>query len=87
MDELEILENEPELTLTTGHRIVSLVQKTHGVSRLRREMPPPKQALILAAGLGRRQKENGISKPLIPLLGMTLIERIILTAKSVFKEY
>jgi CDP-L-myo-inositol myo-inositolphosphotransferase len=45
-------------------------------------MPPPKQALILAAGLGRRQKENGTSKPLIPLLGLTLIERIILTAKK-----
>ena len=82
MDELEILGNEPELTLTSGHRVVSMVQETHLASHLRREMLPPKQALILAAGLGRRQKENGTSKPLIPLLGLTLIERIILTAKN-----
>ena len=82
MKGLEILENESELTLTSGHRVVRMLQKTHGVSHLQREMPPPKQALILAAGLGRRQKENGTSKPLIPLLGLTLIERIILTAKK-----
>jgi CDP-L-myo-inositol myo-inositolphosphotransferase len=82
LDELEFLENESELTLTSGHCVVSTVQKTHEVSHLQREIPPPKQALILAAGLGSRQKENGTSKPLIPLLGLTLIERIILTAKK-----
>ncbi|MFQ5752515.1 MAG: NTP transferase domain-containing protein, partial [bacterium] len=82
MKGLEVLENESELTLTSEHRVVSMAQKTHGVSHLQREMPPPKQALILAAGLGRRQKENGTSKPLIHLLGLTLIERIILTAKK-----
>jgi len=82
LDELDILENESELTLTSGHRVVSMAQKTHGVSHLSREMLPPKQALILAAGLGRRQKENGTTKPLISLLGLTLIERIILTAKK-----
>ena len=82
MDELDILENESELALTSKHNLVSTVIKTHGVSHLQREMPPPKQALILAAGLGRRQKENGTSKPLISLLGLTLIERIILTAKK-----
>jgi len=40
------------------------------------------KALILAAGLGMRQKENGDSKPLIPLLGLSFIERVILTAKK-----
>lgn len=46
------------------------------------------KALILAAGLGIRQKENGDSKPLIPLLGLSLIERVILTAKkSGIKEF
>ena len=40
------------------------------------------KALILAAGWGRRQKENGDSKPLIPLLGLSFIERVILTAKK-----
>jgi len=46
------------------------------------------KALILAAGQGRRQKENGSSKPLIPLLGLSFIERVILTAKkSGIKEF
>jgi len=46
------------------------------------------KALILAAGLGIRQKENGDSKPLIPLLGLSFIERVILTAKkSGIKEF
>jgi CDP-L-myo-inositol myo-inositolphosphotransferase len=40
------------------------------------------RALILAAGHGTRQKMNGDSKPLIPLLGLRLIERIVLTAKK-----
>ena len=40
------------------------------------------KALILAAGLGKRQKENGDSKPLIPLMGLGFIERVILTAKK-----
>jgi CDP-L-myo-inositol myo-inositolphosphotransferase len=76
------LENESELTLSSGHGVVSMVQKTRGVSHLQREIPPPKKALILAAGLGRRQMKNDSSKPLIPLLGLTLIERIILTTKK-----
>ena len=46
------------------------------------------KALILAAGQGIRQKENGDSKPLIPLLGLNFIERAILTAKkSGIKEF
>lgn len=46
------------------------------------------KALILAAGQGRRQKENGDSKPVIPLLGLSFIERVILTAKkSGIKEF
>jgi CDP-L-myo-inositol myo-inositolphosphotransferase len=46
------------------------------------------KALILAAGQGIRQKENGDSKPLIPLLGLNFIERVILTAKkSGIKEF
>ena len=82
MKGLEFLENESEHTLTFENRVRSRAQKAHEVSHLQSEMPPPKQALILAAGLGRRQNENGTSKPLIPLLGLTLIERIILTAKK-----
>ena len=46
------------------------------------------KALILAAGQGSRQKENGDSKPLSPLLGLSFIERVILTAKkSGIKEF
>jgi len=46
------------------------------------------KALILAAGQGRRQKGNGDSKPLIHLLGLSFIERVILTAKkSGIKEF
>ena len=46
------------------------------------------KALILAAGQGKRQKENGDSKPLIHLLGLSFIERVILTAKkSGIKEF
>jgi CDP-L-myo-inositol myo-inositolphosphotransferase len=46
------------------------------------------KGLILAAGQGIRQKENGDSKPLISLLGLSLIERVILTAKkSGIKEF
>jgi len=46
------------------------------------------KALILAAGQGRRQRENGNSKPLIHLLGLSFIERVILTAKkSGIKEF
>ncbi len=46
------------------------------------------KALILAAGQGRRQRENGDSKPLIHLLGLSFIERVILTAKkSGIKEF
>ena len=82
MKGLEILENESELTLTFEHRVQSRFQKAHGVSHLHREMPPPRQALILAAGLGSSQKESGTCKPLMPLLGLTLIERVILTAKK-----
>ena len=37
LDELEIWENESELTLTSGHGVGSMVQKTHRVSHLRRE--------------------------------------------------
>ena len=40
------------------------------------------KCLILASGQGLRLKTNGDSKPLIPLLGMPLIERAILTANK-----
>ncbi|MFQ5846159.1 MAG: CDP-alcohol phosphatidyltransferase family protein [Candidatus Methylomirabilales bacterium] len=39
--------------------------------------------LIIAAGRGRRFLSQGDSKPLIRLLGLSLIERVILTANSV----
>ncbi len=39
-------------------------------------------AVILAAGEGIRQRANGDCKPLVSLLGLTLIERVILTAKN-----
>ena len=38
------------------------------------------KCLILAAGKGSRLKQNGRSKPLIPVLGIPLIERVIHTA-------
>jgi len=46
------------------------------------------KVLIIAAGQGSRLSEMGDSKPLIPLLGLPLIERAILTAKkSGFSEF
>ena len=41
--------------------------------------PNVTKALILAAGAGERQRVNGDCKPLVSLLGLTLIERVILT--------
>jgi CDP-L-myo-inositol myo-inositolphosphotransferase len=40
------------------------------------------KCLIIAAGRGSRLKARGDSKPLTWLLGLTLIERVILTARS-----
>ncbi|MEA3432826.1 MAG: NTP transferase domain-containing protein [candidate division WOR-3 bacterium] len=40
------------------------------------------KCLIIAAGKGSRLSKRGDSKPLIPLLGLSLIERVILTAKK-----
>lgn len=40
------------------------------------------KCLIIAAGRGSRLSNKGDSKPLVPLLGLTLIERTILTAKK-----
>lgn len=36
--------------------------------------------LIVAAGMGTRLQDVGVSKPLVPLLGVPLIERVIATA-------
>ena len=41
------------------------------------------KCLIIAAGKGIRLSKGGDSKPLISLLGLSLIERVILTAKNV----
>jgi 1L-myo-inositol 1-phosphate cytidylyltransferase len=38
------------------------------------------KCLIIAAGKGSRLKQQGDSKPLIPILGLPLIERVIRTA-------
>jgi len=40
------------------------------------------KCLIIAAGRGSRLSGKGDSKPLIPLLGLPLIERVILTATN-----
>ncbi len=40
------------------------------------------KCVILAGGKGTRLRKRGDSKPLIPLLGVPLIERVILTAKK-----
>jgi len=40
------------------------------------------KCLIIAAGCGSRLSSKGESKPLVPLLGLPLIERTILTAKK-----
>ncbi|NMG83280.1 MAG: HAD hydrolase-like protein [Methanosarcinales archaeon] len=40
------------------------------------------KCLIIAAGLGSRLSKKGDSKPLVSLLGLSLIERVILTAKK-----
>ena len=40
------------------------------------------KCLIIAAGRGSRLSSRGDSKPLIPLLGVSLIERVILTAQK-----
>ena len=40
------------------------------------------KCLIIAAGKGSRLAARGGSKPLVPLLGLPLIERVILTARK-----
>ena len=40
------------------------------------------KAVIVAAGLGTRQKARGDSKPLIPVLQISLIKRVLLIAKK-----
>jgi len=46
------------------------------------------KALIIAAGQGKRLRPIGDTKPLVTLLGLSLIERVILTAKkSGIKEF
>ena len=40
------------------------------------------KCLIIAAGHGSRLSSNGESKPLVLLLGLSLIERTILTARK-----
>jgi CDP-L-myo-inositol myo-inositolphosphotransferase len=40
------------------------------------------KCLIIAAGQGSRLSSRGDSKPLVPLLGLSLIERVILTAQE-----
>lgn len=40
------------------------------------------KCLLIAAGRGKRLKTLGDAKPLIPLLGLSFIERVILTAKK-----
>ena len=40
------------------------------------------KCLIISAGRGIRLSSRGDSKPLIPLLGLPLIERVILTAQK-----
>ena len=44
------------------------------------------QCLILAAGQGRRLQHQGDSKPLVPLLGVPLIERVIRAAREAGAE-
>ncbi len=38
------------------------------------------KCLIIAAGRGSRLRQRGDSKPLVPILGIALIERVIRTA-------
>jgi choline kinase len=40
------------------------------------------KCLIIASGRGLRLQTKGASKPLVPLLGVPLLERVILTAKK-----
>ncbi len=40
------------------------------------------KCLIIAAGKGSRLYMKGDTKPLVPLLGLSLIERVIVTAKK-----
>jgi CDP-L-myo-inositol myo-inositolphosphotransferase len=47
-----------------------------------KERIKPMKCLIIAAGWGRRLSSRGDSKPLIPLLGLSLIERVVLTAQK-----
>ena len=41
------------------------------------------QAVILAAGKGQRLRRGGYLKPLTPLLGVTLLERVVLACRDV----
>jgi len=45
-------------------------------------MPQTRKALILAAGRGTRMADRGLAKPLIPFLGVALLERSMQTLKE-----
>ena len=45
------------------------------------------KCLILAAGMGRRMSTRGELKPLVPLLGLPLIERVIRSVKGLVDEF
>ncbi len=44
------------------------------------------KCLIIAAGKGNRLQQRGDSKPLVPILGVPLIERVIRTAMEAEAE-
>jgi 1L-myo-inositol 1-phosphate cytidylyltransferase / CDP-L-myo-inositol myo-inositolphosphotransferase len=46
------------------------------------KVPPPRRCVILAAGRGSRLALGGGLKPLIPVLGLPLLERTIVTASE-----
>lgn len=86
MKESTFLEDGLRIDLTGGRLGLVKISDEHFIAD---DLPRvPTKAIILAAGRGRRQKENGVSKPLILLLGLSLVERIILTTKkSGIKEF
>ncbi len=81
MKGIKFSETESQLASTDSQHLVKIISKSNRASFLQ-NIFIPNRALILAAGRGRRQKDNGLPKPLIRLLGLSLVERIILTAKK-----
>lgn len=62
--------------------MIWLSKRERNLSRVEEIIKKKLKCLIIAAGKGSRLSKRGESKPLLPLLGLSIIERVILTARK-----